>query len=79
MRSTIGRVQSVSNTKLVLEDSDGTEISFKIRKDDLASVNPPHVKSHIDVPEIAFRIYYREIDGERYALAADETSSEGLE
>src|SRR5687767_8855996 len=72
-----GRPVRANDRELVL-DVDDKERTFAIRPEDLRSVDPGHVASHIGIPTLAFRVYVDEVDGEEYAIAAEEMAASDL-
>jgi len=71
--SIIGQPLSASAQQLKMRTAEGSR-TFLIRPEDLASVEPEHVGSHVGVTDIAFRIYYEEVDGQEFAVGSEEVS-----
>jgi hypothetical protein len=71
LRSIVGAPLSGSRTEVVIETEEG-ERRFVVAPEHLDSVSPGHIASHVGVANLAFRIWYHEIDGVEHAVAADE-------
>jgi hypothetical protein len=74
--STIAQPVSATDTELVMKMPDGSERTFQVKPEDLQSVDPNHVASHVNVPEIAFRVYYETEGDVKYAVAAEEVDAQ---
>lgn len=77
MKQMDGRGVSATDQELVLS-TPGGEWTFKIRPEDVAAVDPEHVNSHADVPEIGFRVFYVTEDGVDYVVSVEEIDASSL-
>jgi len=72
-----GRGLSATNEELVLETPGGTW-NFKIRPEDLAAVDVEHFNSHVNVPDVAFRVFYVTEGGVDYAVSVEHIDASTL-
>jgi hypothetical protein len=72
-----GRAVSGNSTQIVLRTADG-ERTFGIAPEDVQAVDPTHFVSHVGVPTLGFRIYYRSEGGVDYAVSAEEIAGSTL-
>lgn len=77
LRSIDGRAVSASDTELVLRTADG-ERTFQIKPEDVAGVAPGHYSSHVGIPTLGFRVYFRTEDDVEYAVSAEEIAGSDL-
>lgn len=77
LRAIDGRAVKASDTELVLRTADG-ERTFQIKPDDKAGVDPGHYNSHVGIPTLGFRIYFRPEGDVDYAVSAEEIKGSGL-
>lgn len=72
-----GRAVSATEAQLVLRTAD-RERTFQIQPEDLAAVDPGHFSSHVGIPTLGFRIFFRSEGGVEYAVSAEEIAGSGL-
>lgn len=72
-----GRAVSASDTELVLRTAAG-EQTFQIRNEDLRAIDPDHIRSHLGIASIGFRVFSRNIDGVDYVVSIEEIDGSTL-
>jgi len=77
LRSIDGRAVKANETELVLRLADG-ERTFKIKPEDVAGVDPGHFNSHVGIPTLGFRVYFRPEGDTDYAVSAEEIKGSDL-
>ena len=77
-KSIVGRPVRATAESIVVANADGDELELGVRAKDATSVDVGHVSSHIGIQDLAFRMYYEDVDGKLYALASEEVSSTEL-
>lgn len=77
LRQVDGRAVSANDAEVVLRTADG-ERTFKVKPEDVGGVGPEHVQSHVGIPTLGFRIYYRTESDVEYAVSAEEIPASGL-
>jgi len=72
-----GRAVAASNEEITIRTSDG-ERKFQVRDEDVSAIDPVHIQSHVGVATLGFRIYYRNINGQDYAISVEEIKASTL-
>ncbi|WP_461188459.1 hypothetical protein [Arthrobacter sp. Z4-13] len=72
-----GRGVSASDTELVLRTAEG-ERTFQIKEEDLEAIDPKHFNSHVGVPSLGFRVYYRTEGGVDRVVSVEEIEGSTL-
>ncbi|WP_104044493.1 hypothetical protein [Arthrobacter sp. ZGTC412] len=72
-----GRGVSASDTELVLRTAQG-ERTFQIKEEDLQAIDPAHYNSHVGVPSLGFRVYYRTEGGVDRVVSVEEIEGSTL-
>jgi hypothetical protein len=72
-----GRGVSASDTELVLRTAKG-ERTFQIKEEDLEAIDPKHFNSHVGVPSLGFRVYYRTEGGVDRVVSVEEIEGSTL-
>lgn len=72
-----GRGVSASDTELVLRTAEG-ERTFQIKEEDLQAIDPAHYNSHVGVPSLGFRVYYRTEGGVDRVVSVEEIAGSTL-